>query len=271
MAGKQTHPYHIVDPSPMPFLSTMAISLLAVGALMFMHEVSYGGAVLSGGFFAVLLCMWHWWKDVVREANSGKFYTAAVQHGLRVGMALFILSEVMFFFAFFFSFFKSALLPVDILDGVWPVASGMWPPEGVETFDPFDLPLLNTLVLLLSGTTVTWAHHALLENNRKDFQTGLLLTVLLGILFSCTQAYEYHHAAFGFKDGVYASNFYMATGFHGFHVMVGTLFLAVCYFRGLKGHFTPENHLGFEFAAWYWHFVDVVWLFLFICVYWWGR
>ena len=149
-------------------------------------------------------------------------------------------------------------------------AGGVWPPEGIETFNPFDLPLINTLVLLLSGCTVTWSHHALVKNNRRDFITGLVLTVLLGALFTGLQALEYSHAPFGFTDGIYPSVFYMATGFHGFHVLVGTLFLLVCLIRGLIGHFTPEQHFGFEAAAWYWHFVDVVWLFLFVAVYWWG-
>jgi len=141
----------------------------------------------------------------------------------------------------------------------------------VETFDTWDLPFLNTLILLTSGITVTWAHHALREGNRKHFLQGLLLTIFLGICFTCVQAFEYSHAAFGFQDGIYSSTFYLATGFHGFHVLVGTIFLLVCYFRGRAGHFKPEHHFGFEAAAWYWHFVDVVWLFLFISIYWWGR
>ena len=143
-------------------------------------------------------------------------------------------------------------------------------PEKVVALDPFDLPLINTLILLLSGCTVTWSHHALQHDNRKDFITGLILTIILGALFTALQAYEYDHAAFSFTDGIYASTFYMATGFHGFHVLVGTIFLTVCLFRGLNGHFSPDHHFGFEAAAWYWHFVDVVWLFLFVCIYWWG-
>ena len=175
-------------------------------------------------------------------------------------MMLFIASEVMFFVAFFWAFFDFALYPRD----------GVWPLEGVETFDPFDLPLINTLVLLLSGTTVTWAHDAIIRGDRRETLLGLGLTVGLGVCFTALQAYEYSHAAFGFSDGIYSSTFYMATGFHGFHVIVGTIFLAVCWFRAKAGHFTPEHHFGFEAAAWYWHFVDVVWLFLFICIYWWG-
>ena len=179
---------------------------------------------------------------------------------MRYGMILFIASEVMFFLAFFWAFFDSSLYP----------DTGVWPPAGVETFDPFDIPLINTMVLLLSGCTCTWAHAALLENDRKNFILGLGVTVLLGAAFTGLQIYEYDHATFGFKDGIYSSTFYMATGFHGFHVLVGTCFLVVCRFRGRAGHFNPEHHFGFEAAAWYWHFVDVVWLFLFICIYWWG-
>jgi cytochrome c oxidase subunit 3 len=175
-------------------------------------------------------------------------------------MILFICSEVMFFLAFFWAFFDASLYP----------DTGIWPPAGIETFDAFDIPLINTMVLLLSGCTVTWAHAAMLKNDRKNFIRGLGYTVLLGVAFTALQIYEYDHATFKFTDGIYSSTFYMATGFHGFHVFVGTCFLAVCWFRARAGHFTPEHHFGFEAAAWYWHFVDVVWLFLFICIYWWG-
>ena len=227
---------------------------------MYMHEVAYGVAVLGLGFALVLATMFMWWRDIIREAEYQGHHTSIVQIGMRYGMMLFIASEVMFFVAFFWAFFDRALYPND----------GVWPPEGITTFDPFDLPLINTLVLLLSGCTVTWAHHALQHGNRKDFMTGLGITILLGMLFTGLQALEYSHAPFGFTDGVYPSVFYMATGFHGFHVLVGTLFLAVCWMSGRAGHFTPTQHFGFEAAAWYWHFVDVVWLFLFAAVYWWG-
>ncbi|MGZ7210052.1 MAG: cytochrome c oxidase subunit 3, partial [Methanobacterium sp.] len=208
----------------------------------------------------------------VKEGLIGKHHTNVVRNGLKIGMALFILSEVMFFGAFFGGFFKSRLDPVHILDGVWAVKEGIWPPAGIHTFDPWDIPFLNTLILLLSGCTVTWAHYSLLENNKKDLVKALTITVALGFIFTLFQAYEYHHAPFKFSDGIYPSNFFMATGFHGFHVIVGTIFLAVCLFRARKGHFEAGNgHLGFEFAAWYWHFVDVVWLFLFVFIYVLGR
>ena len=266
------HPYHLVDPSPMPILASMALLLLAIGAITFMHKMAIGNILLPAGFASVIAVLYAWWKSVVKEAIVDKAHNNVVQQGLRIGMSLFILSEVMFFFAFFFSFFHSSLFPVDVLEnGLWSLKEGIWPPEGIKTFDPWHLPLFNTLILLLSGTTVTWAHHALINNDREEFMKGLLITILLGASFSVCQAIEYMHSPFAFKDGVYAANFFMATGFHGAHVIIGTAFLTVCYFRAKKGQMDAENHLGFEFAAWYWHFVDVVWLFLFVFVYIWGR
>jgi heme/copper-type cytochrome/quinol oxidase subunit 3 len=260
MSGHPQHSFHLVEPSPWPFVGAMSGSIAAVGGIMYMHEMAFGGSILIAGLLAILATMYFWWRDIVREAEYQGHHNPVVQLGMRYGMILFIASEVMFFAAFFWAFFDSALYP----------DTGVWPPEGIVTFNAFDLPLINTMVLLLSGCTVTWAHHALIENKRDQFQLGLALTVLLGILFTALQAYEYSHAAFGFTDGIYASTFYLATGFHGFHVIIGTTFLAVCWFRGRAGHFKPDHHFGFEAAAWYWHFVDVVWLFLFVCVYWWG-
>jgi cytochrome c oxidase subunit III len=252
------HPYHLVDPSPWPITGAIAAGLLTGGGVLYMH--GYGGAVLVIGFVAVLGTMAVWWRDVIREATFEGHHTPVVQLGLRYGMALFIASEVMFFSAFFWAFFSSALFP----------AEGVWPPKGIHPFDPFEFPFLNTLILLLSGTTVTWAHHSLLENNQRGLIQGLTLTVLLGISFTSVQAYEYSHAAFTFTGGIYPSTFFMATGFHGFHVIIGTIFLSVCLWRATRGHFKPDHHFGLEAAAWYWHFVDVVWLFLFVCIYWWG-
>ena len=259
--GTPKHPYHLVDPSPWPAVGAIAAGMLAVGILLYMHDIT--AWLLPVGVLLVLLTMALWWRDVVKEATFQGYHNPVVQIGMRYGMALFIASEVMFFAAFFWAYFTSALYPAE-------ATGGTWPPQGIATFDPFELPLLNTLILLLSGVTVTWAHHALREGDRKGMLQGLALTILLGATFTGVQAYEYSHAAFGFKDGIYPSTFYMATGFHGFHVLVGTIFLIVCFFRGYAGHFKPDHHFGFEAAAWYWHFVDVVWLFLFICVYVWG-
>jgi len=257
------HPYHLVDPSPWPIVGAIATLLLTGGGVMFMHEVAGGTPILILGAIGLLATMALWFRDVVREATFEGYHNRVVQIGMRYGMALFIASEVMFFVAWFWAYFNAALFPPAAIEG-------QWPPPGVVTFDPFDLPFLNTLILLMSGVTVTWAHHALREGNREHMLQGLALTILLGLTFTGVQAYEYSHAAFGFRDGIYASTFFMATGFHGFHVIVGTIFLMVCLYRAWAGHFTPEHHFGFEAAAWYWHFVDVVWLFLFSCIYWWG-
>lgn len=263
----QTHPYHLVNPSPWPACGALAFLGITLGTAMWMHKHPGGGLLMILGFALGLYTMFAWWRDVIKEARVDKAHTKPVSRGLRAGMALFITSEVLFFAAFFWAFFNASTLPKLPLEDTWAMAQGVWPPKGIHPFDPFHLPFLNTLILLLSGCTVTWAHFAILHGQRRQTIQALWMTVILGALFTACQAYEYSHAAFGFKDGVYATTFYMATGFHGFHVLVGTLFLAVCLSRAYKNHFTPQAHLGFEFAAWYWHFVDVVWLFLFVFVY----
>lgn len=263
--GGHTHPFHLVDPSPWPALASVSMFVTVFGGAMYMHQKPGGALLIAIGMALVLYTMYVWWRDVIREAP--KDHTPAVSRGLRAGMLLFITSEVMFFLAFFWAFFDASTQPRAPLEETWGIAAGVWPPKGIHPFSPFHLPFLNTMILLLSGTTVTWAHYSILHNKMKDAITALWYTVILGLIFTSCQAYEYTHASFGFKEGVYASTFYMATGFHGFHVIVGTLFLAICLGRAKKGHFTPEKHLGFEFAAWYWHFVDVVWLFLFVFVY----
>ncbi len=266
----QDHPFHLVNPSPWPILTSFSFLAAALGGAMSMHKMPAGLPILLLGFAGLMACAFFWWRDVVREGMHDHAHTGAVQLGLRVGMGLFIVSEVMFFVAFFWAFFNASWFPKLPLEDVWAIAEGVWPPKGIVTFDAFDLPFINTLILLLSGTTVTWAHAALLRQNKKELITALWLTVGLGAFFTCLQAVEYSHAQFGFKDGVYASTFYMATGFHGVHVLIGTIFLAVCLVRAYRDQFSEKHHLGFEFAAWYWHFVDVVWLFLFIFVYWVG-
>lgn len=275
MSSSEHHDYHLVDPSPWPIVGALSALLMFVGAVFFLHEKPAGNFLLPAGSILVIFTMVVWWLNVIKEGKEGGHHTEIVRKGLRFGMALFILSEVMFFFAFFWSFFKSMLQPGLLFEGshIFETSflEGFWPPAGVVTFDPWDIPLLNTLVLLLSGTTVTWAHYAILNDDRKNLVKALTITVILGAIFTALQAYEYHHALFGFADGIYSSNFYMATGFHGVHVLIGTIFLAVCLVRAKRGSLTKEGHLGFEFAAWYWHFVDVVWLFLFFFVYVLGR
>jgi cytochrome c oxidase subunit III len=258
------HPYHLPDPSPWPILGSLGGFLTVFGIILAAHFGNY--VVLVLGVLTVLTTMFFWWRDVVRESRTPGAHSAIVRLSLRYGMTLFIASEVMFFVGFFWSYFNFLIFPDNQGDG-----QTVWPPTNVHTFDPFHLPFLNTMILLLSGTTVTWAHHSLLEGNRKGLIQGLGLTILLGLSFTLCQAIEYSHAPFKFSGGgVYSSVFFLATGFHGFHVIVGTCFLIVCWFRARADQFTPERHFGFEAAAWYWHFVDVVWLFLFICIYWYG-
>jgi cytochrome c oxidase subunit III len=275
-AHAKNHDYHLVNPSPWPFVGSMAAFVLAIGAVMWMHGKT--SIVMYVGFAGVLYTMYMWWRDVVIESHAGD-HTPVVQLHLRYGMLMFIASEVMFFVAWFWAFFDASLFAGEPIQQARSIATGgVWPPaplvDGVaqptKIFDPWHLPLINTLILLTSGTTVTWAHHALLQNDRKGLIWGLTVTVGLGLLFTALQAYEYAHAGFSFDGNIYGATFFMATGFHGFHVVIGTIFLAICLLRALKGHFTPEKHFGFEAAAWYWHFVDVVWLFLFAAIYIWG-
>ena len=302
MAGAKNHDYHILPPDIWPIIGAFSALAMAAGGIMWMKGAHTGAEHANGGgwlFFAgvaaVLFVMFSWWRNVINEAFEGH-HTPVVQLHLRYGMILFIASEVMFFVGWFWAFFDFSLFPTAMtyIDGqVARVAEGAaatvgatWPPKGLEVINPFAFPLLNTLILLTSGTTVTWAHHALLHGERGGAKTGLWgligvgnrdgvlkglwLTILLGITFTCIQGYEYANAPFPYKGLNYGASFFMATGFHGFHVLIGTVFLIVCLFRAYRGHFTPRQHFGFEAAAWYWHFVDVVWLFLFVTIYVWG-
>ena len=287
MAGAKNHDYHILPPSITPLLGSFSALTMFFGLVMWMHpeQFSYGSLVFGLGLISVMYTFYAWWSDVIHEAHAGD-HTPVVQLHLRYGMIMFIASEVMFFVAWFWAWFDYSLFPVPLelvkdsethaftvtnLIGQEGAAALMqWPPKGLEVLDSMKLPLLNTLILLCSGTTVTWAHHALIHGDREGLKKGLWLTIFLGLLFSSIQAYEYLEAPFPFAGLNYGTAFYMATGFHGFHVIIGTIFLAVCLARTYKGHFTPQQHFGFEAAAWYWHFVDVVWLFLFITIYIWG-
>src|SRR6202047_4293918 len=270
--AKPHHDYHLVNPSPWPAVGATSAFLAAVGLILWMHHiVAYAPLILGIGVIGIAYTMIGWWRDVIFDAEVEHDHTRVVQISHRYGMILFIASEVMFFVAWFWAYFNTALFPDQFRD-IARIAytGGVWPPKGVDTFDPWHFPLLNTLILLTSGTTVTWAHHSLLENDRKGLVWGLALTIALGLSFTCVQAWEYMHALFHYSGNIYGATFFMATGFHGAHVIIGSIFLVVCRLRAIAGHFTPKQHLGFEFAAWYWHFVDVVWLFLFACIYVWG-
>nr|AXS65195.1 cytochrome c oxidase subunit 3 [Staphylinoidea sp. 1 KM-2017] len=257
----KNHPYHLVDVSPWPIMGALSAMISMIGIIKWFHLFNSNLFLL--GMIITMMIMYQWWRDISREGTYQGLHTFTVTMGLRWGMILFITSEVFFFLSFFWSFFHSSLSPT--------IELGMnWPPAGIETFNPMQIPLLNTLILLTSGLTVTWAHHSLMENNYNQITQSLILTVLLGIYFSILQGYEYLEASFTISDAVYGSSFFMATGFHGIHVIIGTTFLLVCLLRHLNNHFSSIHHFGFEAAAWYWHFVDVVWLFLYISIYWWG-
>lgn len=263
MKYKEKHGFHLVDPSPWPLMGAFGALMATFGGVLTMHGYIGGKALCSLGFFTILYTMYVWWRDIVREGTYEGQHTKIVQKGLRMGVILFIVSEVMFFVAFFWGFFHSSLNPS-------PFIGGVWPPAYLEILNPWEVPLVNTILLLSSGATITWAHHAIIGGNRDEALKALFATLILAILFTLLQILEYTHAPFTISDGVYGSSFYMATGFHGFHVFIGTCFIAVCTIRLYLHHFTQEHHFGFEAAAWYWHFVDVVWLFLFLSIYWWG-
>jgi len=263
-SASQRHPYHLVTNSPWPFFTAITVGAFAFGIVLFFHAYTSTGLQIIGlGFKLLLIVIMFWWRDVIREATLEGQHTLKVQRGLVIGIILFIISEILFFFAFFWSYFYFSFNPT--------VAIAMsWPPVGLEIINPFDLPLFNTILLLTSGFTVTWSHHAILARNRFEATVSLLITILLGALFLETQLLEYKSAPFSISDSVYGSIFYLMTGFHGFHVLIGTCFLFVCLIRLLFNHFSLQHHIGFEAAAWYWHFVDVVWLLLFFVVYIWG-
>jgi cytochrome c oxidase subunit 3 len=261
--NKQLHSFHLVDPSPWPLVAAFSALMITFGGVLYMHGYFGGGFLWRFGFLMMLFIMYCWWRDVVREGTFEGNHTASVQNGLRMGMLLFIVSEIMFFFAFFWAFFHLSFNPSHVLGGVWP-------PANLEILDPWQIPLLNTVILLTSGGSITWAHHSLIWGSKFETLLALSYTVFLAIIFLGFQSFEYLTSPFTISDGAYGSTFFMATGFHGFHVFVGTVFLTVCLVRLFLNHFTREHHFGFEAAAWYWHFVDVVWLFLFVSIYWWG-
>nr|YP_011017611.1 cytochrome c oxidase subunit 3 [Bostrychia tenuissima]WQF69434.1 cytochrome c oxidase subunit 3 [Bostrychia tenuissima] len=259
----QKHPFHLVDPSPWPFIASLAVFSCAISSVLYFHVFFYGRNTLMVSLCFMFFVMFMWWRDVVRESTFEGHHTGLVQRGLRYGVLTFMVSEITFFFAFFFAFFYNSLSPSIEVGSVWP-------PKGIYTMNPWQMPLLNTLILLLSGCTATWCHHATVSNLRKQAIIGMACTMILAILFTLLQSYEYKICDFRLSDGMYGCMFYMSTGFHGFHVIVGTMSLFVCLVRLMTLQLTQQHHFGFESSIWYWHFVDVVWLFLFVSIYWWG-
>ena len=257
------HKFHLVDPSPWPLFASMGAFMLTAGGVLYMHKFSGGWSLFKTGFLMILYVMFVWWRDIVREATYELQHTVKVQRGLTLGVILFIVSEVMFFFGFFWAFFHSSLSPVYNIGGVWP-------PQAIASISPYMTPMTNTVILLSSGATITWAHHAVFLRAKKHSIISLIYTIGLAVLFTYFQGVEYVSLPFNISDGVYGSCFYMTTGFHGFHVFVGTIAIFISFIRLVLNHFTNKQHLGMDSAVWYWHFVDVVWIFLFATVYWWS-
>nr|AZL35873.1 cytochrome c oxidase subunit III [Cosmoscarta exultans] len=258
----KNHSFHLVDYSPWPITGSLGAMTLTSGMLMWFHKLNYNLLIL--GVVIILLTMIQWWRDIIRESTFQGMHTKNVMKGMKWGMIMFILSEIMFFLSFFWSFFHSSLSPT--------MEIGMsWPPMGILTFNPMGVPLLNTTILLSSGITITWAHHSLMNNNYNQATQSMFMTIMLGMYFSMLQLYEYVESPFTISDSIYGSTFFMATGFHGIHVLIGTTFILVSLKRHMSFHFSNYHHFGFEASAWYWHFVDVVWLFLYISMYWWGN
>nr|WAB70001.1 cytochrome c oxidase subunit III [Osteocephalus aff. leoniae DO-2022] len=257
----QAHAFHMVDPSPWPLTGATAAFMLTTGLAVWFHFSTT--SIMLLGLVLMLFTMLQWWRDVIREGTFQGYHTIPVQKGLRYGMILFIASEVFFFIGFFWTFYNASLTPTFEIGECWP-------PTGITPLNPFEVPLLNTAVLLASGVSITWAHHSTMQGNHKETIQSLTLTIALGLYFTALQAMEYYETPFTIADGIYGSTFFVATGFHGLHVIIGSLFLLTCLLRLINFHFTTRHHFGLEAAAWYWHFVDVVWLFLYVSIYWWG-
>lgn len=259
----QAHPFHLVSPSPWPIYTSISLLTLTTMGVLSMHGFFYAKYILVFAFLGILSSMSFWFRDVISEGTYLGNHTLAVQKGLNIGVALFIVSEVFFFLAIFWAFFHSALSPTIEMGACWP-------PIGIEAINPFELPLLNTIILLSSGVTVTFAHHSLIQGNRSGALYGTVFTILLALLFTGLQGIEYSVSSFTITDSTFGSCFFFGTGFHGLHVIIGTAFISVGLWRILAYHLTNNHHLGFESSILYWHFVDVVWLFLFASVYYWG-
>jgi len=259
----QHHPFHLVSPSPWPVFTSLSLGSLAAASAMSMHYFQNSYILFYIALILVVMSMVLWFRDIVTEGTFLGDHTISVQRGLTLGFILFVVSEVLFFLSVFWAYFHSSLTP-NIEMGC------SWPPVGIDPVNPFELPLLNTVILLSSGATITWSHHSLIGLDRKGALWGAFLTVILAMIFSGFQAVEYYQSSFTISDGVFGSCFFFATGFHGLHVIIGLLFLAVGLWRIYAYHLTNHHHNGYESAILYWHFVDVVWLVLYVSIYYWG-
>lgn len=258
---KSNHPYHIVTIRPWPLITSFNIIFFLIGLIKWFYYLNLDLIFIS--LLALLLSLYQWWRDVVREGTFQGIHTSRIIKNLKIGIILFIISETFFFISLFWAYFHIALSPrIEI--GI------LWPPKNIIIFNPYDVPLLNSIILITSGITITWSHHLLLNNNKSSAINVLIYTIFLRALFSLCQFYEYYQAPFTIADSVYGSIFYVTTGFHGIHVFVGTLFLSVCLIRIINNHFSRNHHIGYEAAIWYWHFVDIIWLFVYIWIYWWS-
>lgn len=255
----QNHTFHLVSISPWPIIISFRLFNNLISIIIWFHKINY---LILISIPCTLLCIYQWWRDVIRESTFQGSHTLLVFKGLRIGIILFIISEIFFFISFFWAYFHSSLAPsIEI--------GQLWPPQGIKPFNPFDIPLINTIILISSGITITWSHHSILNKNFFERNKRLILTVILGLYFTLLQIIEYYESPFSIADSIYGSSFFIATGFHGLHVIIGTIFLFICLLRINYLHFSKTHHFGFEAAAWYWHFVDVIWLFLYISIYWW--
>nr|AZL93070.1 cytochrome c oxidase subunit 3 [Alloxysta sp. ZJUH_2016001] len=261
MKIKFNYPFHMVSISPWPLLTSLSIFITLTGSIIIFNYKNL--MIIFIGMISIMLCSFQWWRDTIRESTYQGFHTKKVYNGLKLGMFLFIISELMLFFSFFWAYFHSALSP-NIELGV------LWPPKNIIQFDPYKIPLLNTLILLSSGVTITWSHYSFFKNNKSYGMFSLFLTIMLGLIFTGMQSYEYYQSNFSLSDSIYGSLFFLTTGFHGLHVIIGTIFLTISLLRMMLNHFSSYHYFSFEASAWYWHFVDVIWLIVFTMVYWWN-
>ena len=259
----QNHPFHLVSPSPWPYKTSISLFIITVSTALSMHNFNNLYIILNLDFIIIIFSFFFWFRDIISESTFLGDHTLAVQKGLNIGVILFIVSEGLFFMGIFWAFFHSALTPTVEL-------GAQWPPMGIEPINPFELPLLNTVILLSSGATVTFAHHSLIQGKRKGALYGSIATIILAIVFTALQGIEYSVSSFTISDGAFGTCFFFGTGFHGLHVIIGTIFLTIAFWRIYAYHLTNNHHVGFEAGILYWHFVDVVWLFLYVSIYYWG-